>query len=251
MKKICLFLTLTVFFASSLRAQHIDLETQKKIWRQMVADTVTPPSQETVMADNINRKPKDSLLSPPASICNFSAGMHLGLNVNAGASAFATFGHGIPHHGGFSQNVNLNYIAPLTSDNKLWMNIGGYMNHTNWGSDNYYTAGLYGMLGYTINNHWETYVYGQLNLSNNDNQHWNYTPGYYNYVPGYYGLIPGACAFSSIWGYGTGTTGANVIGGGVRYHNKSFSLAVNIEAEWQNRDTPEYFDRYNYPEPGF
>lgn len=46
----------------------------------------------------------------------YGYGLHRGLNVSLGASAFATFGKGLPHKGGFSQNINATYLAPLSKD---------------------------------------------------------------------------------------------------------------------------------------
>lgn len=247
MKNIFLLIALLSGFCPYLWAQHMDIETQKKVWRQMVADTITHPADDIIAVNGGKLAPRDSLIAPP-SIRNFSEGLHQGLNVNVSASAFATFGHNTPHRGGLSQDVDLSYIAPLTHDGKLWMNIGGYMDHTNWGDDHYYDAGIYGMLDYNISEHWDAYVYGQLNLTNN-NQYLGYTPGYYGYMPGYYNFMPGSHTFNSMWTYGMGPAGANVIGGGVRYHNKKFSLAINVEADWFNNN-PYYFDQYNYPVPG-
>lgn len=51
----------------------------------------------------------------------YGYGLHKGLNVSLGASAFATFGKGLPHKGGFSQNINATYLAPLSKDGKLWI----------------------------------------------------------------------------------------------------------------------------------
>ncbi len=64
----------------------------------------------------------------------YGYGLHKGLNVSLGASAFATFGKGLPHKGGFSQNINATYLAPLSKDGKLWIAAGGYFNNTFWGA---------------------------------------------------------------------------------------------------------------------
>ena len=87
----------------------------------------------------------------PVSMMPFSTygyGLHRGLNVSLDLSAFATFGKNLPHKGGFSQNINATYLAPLTKDGKLWIAGGGYFNNTFWGSDSYRDVGLYAILGY-------------------------------------------------------------------------------------------------------
>lgn len=83
----------------------------------------------------------------------YGYGLHKGLNLSLGASAFATFGKNLPHKGGFSQNINATYLAPLTKDGKLWIAGGGYFNNTFWGSDSYRDVGLYAIMGYKFNEH--------------------------------------------------------------------------------------------------
>lgn len=184
----------------------------------------------------------------------YGYGLHKGLNVSIGASAFATFGKGLPHKGGFSQNINATYLAPLTKDGKLWIAGGGYFNNTFWGSDSYRDVGLYALMGYKFNEHWEAYVYGQLSISNNYSSLYNryarYSPyGYGRYGMGYY---PGLWGMGSTmpFGYGMGMPGANVLGAGVKYNvNKNFSIGFNIEGVWYDNKSLDYFDRYNYPTP--
>ncbi len=184
----------------------------------------------------------------------YGYGLHKGLNVSLGASAFATFGKNVPHKGGFSQNINATYLAPLTKDGKLWIAGGGYFNNTFWGSDSYRDVGLYAILGYKFNEHWEAYVYGQLSINNNyDNFYSRYT-GYGPYGYGRYGLgyYPGMWGLGGTMpmGYGMGMPGANVLGAGVKYNvNKNFSIGINVEGVWYNNKGLDYFDRYNYPNP--
>ena len=251
MKKVLLII-LCVVSAIGAYAQRADLNTQKEIWRKMVADTVSAPSARN-SDDSYNRSdPSLAKAIEPQVIDNFAFGLHQGLNVNIGASAYATFGHNVPHRGGFSQTMDVLYLTPLTKDNRLWLGAGGYINHYNWGSDQYANAGLYGILDYQIDPHWEAYIYGQLSLQGNNGmyqQPWGY--GYNPYYGGMgypygYAMGPGYGAMS----YGMGAPGANVIGGGVTYHNKNFSLGVSVEGDWYS--TPHnfrYFDQYNYPTP--
>lgn len=181
----------------------------------------------------------------PVSMMPFGTygyGLHRGLNVSLDLSAFATFGKNLPHKGGFSQNINATYLAPLTKDGKLWIAGGGYFNNTFWGSDSYRDVGLYAILGYRFNEHWEAYVYGQLSVSNNYSRYGNLYRGYPNYGWGWpvTGVMP--------LGYGMGAAGANVLGAGVKYNvNKNFSIGMNVEGIWYNNKTPVYFDQYNYP----
>lgn len=181
----------------------------------------------------------------PVSMMPFSTygyGLHRGLNVSLDLSAFATFGKNLPHKGGFSQNINATYLAPLTKDGKLWIAGGGYFNNTFWGSDSYRDVGLYAILGYRFNEHWEAYVYGQLSVSNNYSRYGNLYRGYPYYGWGWpvTGVMP--------LGYGMGEAGANVLGAGVKYNvNKNFSIGLNVEGIWYNNKTPVYFDQYNYP----
>lgn len=181
----------------------------------------------------------------PVSMMPFSTygyGLHRGLNVSLDLSAFATFGKNLPHKGGFSQNINATYLAPLTKDGKLWIAGGGYFNNTFWGSDSYRDVGLYAILGYRFNEHWEAYVYGQLSVSNNYSRYSNLYRGYPYYGWGWpvTGVMP--------LGYGMGAAGANVLGAGVKYNvNKNFSIGLNVEGIWYNNKTPVYFDQYNYP----
>ncbi len=193
---------------------------------------------------------KKPLFSRPCSDFSYGNGLHKGLNVSVGLSAFATFGKGLPHHGGFGQNINLTYLSKLTCDGKAWMAVGGYLNNTFWGSDSYRDAGLYAILGYRFNEHWEAYAYGQLSLCNNYSSLYNaYNNHYYGFGSPFYamafpltGVMPG--------GYGMGAEGANVIGAGVKYNvNKNFAIGINVEGVFYNNKAPYYFDQYNYPVP--
>ena len=183
---------------------------------------------------------------------DYGYGLHKGLNVSLDLSAFATFGKGLPHKGGFSQNINATYLSPLSKDGKLWIAGGGYFNNTTWGGDSYRDVGLYAILGYKFNEHWEAYVYGQLSISNNYQRYYSSYMGYAPYGRYGMGYYPG------IWGHsfgntmplGMGTPGANVLGAGVIYNvNKSFSIGLNIEGVWYNQKGLTYFDQYNYPVP--
>ena len=210
-----------------------------------------------------NKNMDESFGQPPISALAYSFepiygyGLHKGLNVSLGASAFATFGKNVPHKGGFSQNINATYLVPLTKDGKLWIAGGGYFNNTFWGSDSYRDVGLYAILGYKFNEHWEAYVYGQLSINNNyDNLYrryagYGYGPyGYSRYGMGYYPGLLGPMGGTMPFGYGMGVPGANVLGAGVTYHvNKSFSIGINIEGVWYNNKGLDYFDKYNYPKP--
>lgn len=249
-----LFLIGYIMLVVCAYAQRPDLKAQKEIWRQMVADTAATSS--VGKNDGSNSLSSHSLAKSiePQVIDDFAYGLHQGLNVSLGASAFATFGHDAPHRGGFSQTMNALYLTPLTKDNRLWLGAGGYISHLNWGSDQYADAGLYGILDYRIDPHWEAYIYGQLSLSSNNR---GYSPWGCGYGPcygngfGYYN--PYAFTYDPMcgsMGYGMHAPGANVIGGGVTYHNKNFSLGISVENEWYPAPHAfRYFDQYNYPTP--
>ena len=186
-------------------------------------------------------------------------GLHKGLNLSIDLSVFATFGKNAPHWGGFTQTINATYLTPLTKDNKLWMALGTYINNINYGSDNFHDGGVYGMLGYKFNEHWEAFVYGQVSVANNYNSIYNRYAGYgpygyrgygsYGYGPFGYGMYPGAWGMEVMpGGYGMGAAGANVLGAGVRYTNKNFSIGVSVEGNWYNTPkTPTYYKQYDYP----
>ncbi len=245
--------------ATTISAQHYDVETQKKIWKKMVADTVTTSSDTPLLLTSEAAKTKkeaelESYM--PSAFSEYAWGLHRGWNASINLSAFATFGKNVPHHGGFGQNINFSYLDTLTKDGKLWVNIGGYLNNTIYGGDSYRDAGVYGMLGYKFNEHWETYVYGQLSLANNYSNYWNRYAGYYGYggYPYGYGLMgyyPGYYGWGNTMGTGMGVPGANVIGAGVKYTAKSFSIGLNVEGVWYNNNNRhDYWGQYNYPVPG-
>lgn len=181
----------------------------------------------------------------------YAYGLHPGLNMSVDLSAFATFGKNVPHRGGFTQTIDAAYLMPLTKDKKLWMALGAYVNNINYGGDNYHDGGIYGMLGYKLNEHWEVYAYGQLSVANNYNSMYGryaYGPWGYGYgrYPWGYGMM--GRGFMNA-GYGMGMPGANVLGAGVRYTNKNFSLNINVEGAWYDAKTPTYYKQYDYPVP--
>ena len=146
-------------------------------------------------------------------------GLHKGLNLSVDLSVFATFGKHAPHWGGFTQTINATY------------------------------GGVYGILGYQFDEHWEAYVYGQVSVANNYNSIYNRYAGYGPYGYGRYGMYPGIWGMGVMpGGYGMGAAGANVLGTGVRYTNKNFSIGVSVEGNWYNTPkTPTYYKQYDYP----
>lgn len=180
---------------------------------------------------------------------SYGWGLHKGLNLSVDLSVFATFGKHAPHWGGFTQTINATYLTPLTKDNKLWMALGTYLNNINYGGDNYRDGGVYGILGYQFDEHWEAYVYGQVSVANNYNSIYNRYAGYGPYGYGRYGMYPGIWGMGVMpGGYGMGAAGANVLGAGVRYTNKNFSIGVSVEGNWYNNPkTPTYYKQYDYP----
>ena len=53
------------------------------------------------------------LAQPEPNVDTYVGGMHEGLNLALDFSAFATLGKHAPHRGGFGQNINAAYLAPL------------------------------------------------------------------------------------------------------------------------------------------
>ena len=191
----------------------------------------------------------DAVPTPPLYTSRFNDygwGLHEGLNVSAGLSAFATFGKQVPHRGGFSQNLSATYLATLSKNRKLWVAAGGTLRNTNWGSDNYRDALLYAALGYRFNDHWEAWVYGQKSIANSGTGVFASPYGVY---PGLgYGFYPGL--YSSFYGGGLGFPGADMVGAAVKYSvNPHFSFQLNVETAWYRRPAFQYFDQYNYPAP--
>lgn len=191
----------------------------------------------------------DSNSDEPYKMNRYGWGLHKGLNLSVDLSVFATFGKHAPHWGGFTQTINATYLTPLTKDNKLWMALGTYLNNINYGGDNFRDGGVYGILGYQFDEHWEAYVYGQVSVANNYNSIYNRYAGYGPYGYGRYGMYPGIWGMGVMpGGYGMGAAGANVLGAGVRYTNKNFSIGVSVEGNWYNTPkTPTYYKQYDYP----
>ncbi len=92
-------------------------------------------------------------------------GLHEGLNLSIGLSAFSSFGHS-PFKGmGFGQNIALEYVLPI--NNKLFVSLGGYFDNLFFSGDSYREAGINAVIGYRFDEHWEGYVYGQKSLVGN------------------------------------------------------------------------------------
>ena len=94
----------------------------------------------------------------------FNWQLHKGLNLNLGASVFASFGDSYWKGVGFTQSMAAMYAVPLTD--KLSLAVGGYINNLFWARDTYHDAGLNAVLGYKFDEHWEGYIFGQKSLVN-------------------------------------------------------------------------------------
>ena len=269
-KRLYLLLLGFTLFGMKAQAQHVSFgplhspDSPREDWL-LPGDTVYQDGKTVVYGG----KPMKHTYTPLKHIAGNSAndeidgmdngwGLHKGLNLSIDLSVFATFGKNAPHWGGFTQTINATYLTPLTKDNKLWMALGTYINNINYGSDNFHDGGVYGMLGYKFNEHWEAFVYGQVSVANNYNSIYNRYAGYgygpygyrgYGYGPFGYGMYPGAWGMGVMpGGYGMGAAGANVLGAGVRYTNKNFSIGVSVEGNWYNTPkTPTYYKQYDYP----
>ncbi len=172
-------------------------------------------------------------------------GLHKGINASVNLSAFATFGKDTPHHGGFMQSINAAYLTPITHDAKLWGAAGIFFNNTTWGGNTYHDIGLYGMIGYKVNNKLELYAYTQLSIANNYNARL-YNPTIFPYRWRGYTPVP---LYTNL-GYGY-SPGGNIIGFGAKYNfSPSFYIQIDVQHAWYN-NTPRYFydSRHNYPCP--
>lgn len=206
MKKL-LVLIISLSFLGSAYAQYPDLEAQKALWRQMVADTA------------------QAAVAVP----------HAEFHASLGVSAFTTLGHG-SRGGGFGQDISLSYEAPLTHNGKCWLTVGGYLSHTLYRGDSYRDAGLYAMLDYRFNEHWEGYAFAQI--SGGERSWWR-SPRYWWGTP--YGLGRWTAPYSwrpMAWGDGMalgGVTipGADMVGVGTTYHfNHHFSIGFSVSQAW-------------------
>lgn len=162
--------------------------------------------------------------------------LHQGMNINVDLSAFYLSGKHL-HGGGFGQRISATYLKPLTE--KLWVAAGGYLNNTFFKGDSFRDGGIYGMVGYKFDEHWEAYLYAQKSITNN-----YYSTPYYN---NWYGYSPFHSSFRE---GGFGTPGADVIGATLQYNfNPSFSVAVSVEGVWYKNHDLKYPYQYNYPVP--
>lgn len=129
--------------------------------------------------------------------------LHPGMNVNMGASVFASFGKGANSGAGFAQNISMMYAIPLSK--KLSLALGGYFDNINWGRYASRDAGLNAVLGYQFNEHWSGYVYLQKSLTND------------RFMPRYM--------------YGMSNLGDR-IGAAVKYApTKNFSFEISVEGD--------------------
>ena len=215
-----------------IRRQPRNIASQKAAYAQMKQDAQLTQAQEAQLQTSLDTaaaccsnsnlpdfKPKQTKLSP--------------LHAEVDISAFATFGKHAPHHGGFAQNIALGYNSAISRDVKLWVDAGAYLNNMFYGGDNYRDLGLYGTLGYSPNEHWDVYVYGQLTITNNYRNHWANRWGYspmYGRMAGYpFGPVSSWMDSNFI----NRQAGANVIGAGATYHiNKSMSIGINVDVAW-------------------
>ena len=188
--------------------------------------------------------------------------LHKGLNINLGASAFASFGHGSNHGAGFSQDVSLMYVTNLSK--KATLAVGGYVNHLTYRGDNYFVGGINAVFGYQFNEHWSAYAFVQKAFTSNNfgdtfgyggygSPYWagygglGYSPFGYGYASMGYGYGPMA------WAYGTGGSRyMDRIGGGVTYQwgsNNQNSISVSVEFDRLPSQRNGFYNnnRYDYP----
>ena len=156
------------------------------------------------------------------------------LHGSVGLSVIAGFGKGAPKGAGFAQDINLNYTMPIGK--RGWLTAGGYMNHLNWSGINTTSAGLYGELGYQINDNWSAFIYGQKSLVNTGRSGYGYPYyGYYGYGCNGFGGYPGYNPY------------ADRLGAAIRWTpNKNFSLQLSVEKDWMPKPGNDYYRKYDY-----
>ena len=160
------------------------------------------------------------------------------LHGSVGISVMAGLGKGAPRGAGFAQDINLDYTLPLGT--RGWLTGGGYMDHLNWSGMNTTSAGIYGALGYQIDDHWSAYVYGQKSLANSG-YGFPYYGGYYTGFNGY-----GYHGYNG-YGYPNGYWNADRLGAALRWTpSKNFMLQISVEKDWMPRQDNFYSRRYDY-----
>lgn len=212
---------------------------RSRLWREDTLDEKNIRGEQQ-HEDSLNL-PQISLYGQPETIGYYpiafagwnSWGLHLGLNVQIGASIFTQFGKGAHSGAGFQQDIALMYATPVTD--KLSVAVGGYLNNINYAGDNWRDAGLSAVIGYRFNEHWEAYIYGQKSISNNIANRLRYSM-YDRYYGGYYGTCErfshnffGMPPYSA---YDLANMGDR-IGATVRYNfNNNMSIQVSVENRW-------------------
>lgn len=160
------------------------------------------------------------------------------LHGSVGLSVMAGLGKGAPKGAGFAQDINLDYTLPLGT--RGWLTVGGYMDHLNWSGMNTTSAGIYGALGYQIDDHWSAYVYGQKSLANSGYGF----PYYGGYYTGFNGYGYHGCGG---YGYPNGYWNADRLGAALRWTpSKNFMLQISVEKDWMPRQDNFYSRRYDY-----
>ena len=161
--------------------------------------------------------------------------LHPGFNASLDLSAFAFFGKNVPGGAGFTQRLSVSYLRPLSE--RLWLAVGGYVGHTVWNGNHYTAGGLYGELGYRLNDQWSAYVYGRKSLINS---------GGYGSLYGLSGSRYGMLAPGLYHPLG------DKLGAAVRWTpNPTVSVELSVEQQWLPNGALAYPDRYryNYPVP--
>lgn len=169
--------------------------------------------------------------------------LHKGLNVNVGASVFASSGGG--HSGaGFSQDISLMYVTNLSK--KATLAVGGYFNNVTWDGTNYTTAGISALFGYRFNEHWSAYAFVQKAMNSG-----NMYPGYGAYWDRMDYGYPYAFGYGrhGSWFGGDASRYMDRIGGGVRYEwgeNNFVQIQVEFDRMPERNHTYDT-RRYDYP----
>ena len=148
--------------------------------------------------------------------------LHEGINMNLGASVFASFGKNAPRGAGFQQNVSLMYAVPVTD--RLSLAFGGYLDNLTWQHENWRDVGLSAVLGYRFTDQLEGYLYGQKSLTPRPNL---FRSSYFSPSSPQWGIRGNHLLSPSFYDF---TGMGDRIGAAFRYHfTPSFSIQVAVE----------------------
>lgn len=121
------------------------------------------PLGRSSLAD-IDRMPTYTFFHPWSLGCPTTWRLHEGFNAEVGFSVSGNFGKNRIKGVGFGEHFAAAYAMPFGKD-KRWIGaIGLYADRLDWGVYHRTEAGVAGVLGYSVNNWCNLYVYGAYNF---------------------------------------------------------------------------------------